>query len=905
LICAVNADRRRRVEEVFEEVLERARDEWDEALAAACGEDAELREEVCRLLSAHERMDGLLDRPPPGISQTLRKDGQEGEEELVGRYRILREIGKGGMGRVYQAERADGHFKQRVALKIIPWADPALQARVVAERQILASLQHPHIGRLLDGGVTEDGRPFLVMEYVDGLPVDVYCDRMRLSIRERLKLFLTILGAVEHAHRNLVVHRDIKPSNILVTPSGEVKLLDFGIAKLLNPNLGPSTPVTLDGDRALTPEYASPEQVRGEAITTSADIYSLGVVLYQILSGYRPYNLSDRALPQLVKMVCEKDPLPPSERVARASRSSSLENGEDPSPPAVAEARHTTSHRLIRQLSGDLDAIVMKALRKEPSRRYGSLELFSQDIEHYLNGMPVEARKGNRWYRLKKGMRRHGAVVTALTLAVLSLLLGAGAAVWQANIAARQAALARETLRESEEVTDFLLGLFEASNPEETPGETVTALDLLRRGERRADALVGEPVIRARMLQVIAQAHRNLGRFSSAESLAGEAVTLLEGELGTDHQDVASALVLQSLTLGASGQYDAAIQVMERAMTIQEQVFGPADTVVGRTLEELSGLTVYSGDLARAEDQARRAWSIQETALGPEHPTTLNALSNLGSVYRYRGRLSDAEDTFRRVLEGRRLLENPEPGDIASSLLSLGDHIVNRGGNLDEAEALFREALDIARRAGADAPGSLVWALTSLGEVLELKSALDEAKRLFLEAVDSRRRTYGDLHHLVAEAMADYGAFLTRTGRPEEAEVVLQEAVDIQHNTVGLDHPRSSGNLTALGRALAAQRKLEEADSVVRQALETRRRALGYRTPVVAETMGILADIRTLQGDFAGAHALLEQALEIVKDQPSDGDVPKSLHAAFVRLYEAWGRPEDADRHRLPSTSRR
>ncbi|MGW8266356.1 MAG: serine/threonine protein kinase, partial [Longimicrobiales bacterium] len=465
-------DRRREVEALFEEVLDHPPAEWDRVVEELSGGDEALGQEVQKLLSAHVRAEGLLER-----SFNMR-DAMEGEgkgrngEGQIGKYRILQEIGRGGMGRVYLAERADGQFRRRVALKVISGADPDLHARVVAERQILAGLEHPNIGRLLDGGGTEDGRPYLVLEYVDGLPIDVYCDRMRLSLRERLRLFLTVLKAVEHAHHNLVVHRDLKPSNILVTPSGEVKLLDFGIAKLLNPTLsGGTAPLTRAQDRALTPEYASPEQVRGEAITTSADIYSLGVVLYQILSGHRPYLLPDGVLPEMVRVICEEDPVPPSQRIAaQAPAAGQRGEGAKTALVEIARARHTTTARLHRQLKGDLDAIVMKALRKEPPRRYGSVELLSQDIQHFLDGLAVEARKGSRWYRLGKWARRHRGEAVAAALVLASLVGGAGVVSWQAGVASRERDRATSALRESEEVTEFLLGLFQASDPWESPG---------------------------------------------------------------------------------------------------------------------------------------------------------------------------------------------------------------------------------------------------------------------------------------------------------------------------------------------------------------------------------------------------------------------------------------------------
>ncbi len=893
----MTAERRELVERVFEAAMEHAPSSWEALVEDACGDDEDLRGEVWRLLRAHQRGEGLLERSPLPAAPLRGGQSHVPGEERVGRYRILRELGKGGMGKVYLAERADGHFRQRVALKVIPRADPELRARVIVERQILAALQHPNIGRLLDGGVTEDGRPFLVMEHVDGLPVDVYCDRMRLSLRQRLRVFLTVLKAVEHAHHNLVVHRDLKPSNILVTPPGEVKLLDFGIAKLLNPDLGGAeAPVTRAEDRALTPEYASPEQVRGEAITTSADIYCLGVVLYEILTGYRPYQLPDRTLPTLMEVICQKDPVRPSERVTEPE---TVGESRTIRPETVAEARHTTSARLRRQLRGDLDAIVMKALRKEPERRYGSVELLSQDILHYLDGHPVQARRGSRWYRIRKVLRRHRGETLAAAVVVVSLVLGAGLAAWQGGVAARERDKAREALRQSSEVTDFLLGLFEASDPLESPGDTVTALDLLRRGERRANALTAEPAVKARMLQVMARAHENLGSYRKAVQLADEAWRLLEEEYGPARPEVADALVLMGSALRRGGQYDSAHIVLERAVAIQEAALGSDAVEISNTLEQLSRVTIYLGDLAQAEREAERSLALREAALEADDPLTLNTLSTLASIYRYEGRYAEAEASFRDALRRRRSLDRPDPTGLSTDLLQLGDLLRDHGGSLEEAEKLYDSALALLREETGEAHRNVVWGLTSLAALMERKGDPVRAESLYVEAVDSRRRTYGELHPLVGEIWGAYGSFLTRVGRLGEAEGVLRRAMDVDLRTVGPDHTRYAGTLTGLAENLVAQGRLVEADSAASRALRIRLRAQGRQVPIVAQTMSELAGIRILEGRLDQARALLDEALQIVREQPSVGEVPGKIHANYARLYDALGLPEEAARHRI------
>ncbi|MGD2121954.1 MAG: serine/threonine-protein kinase [Gemmatimonadota bacterium] len=892
--------RRRRIEEIFEALIEMSREDRDEALAKASGGDTELMKEVKKLLLAHDRSEGLLEGEPPFRRWESRSGGVAGKEEVIGRYRILREIGKGGMGTVYLAERADGHFEQRVALKLISRADETLRARIVAERQILASLQHPNIARLLDGGVTNDGRPFLVMEYVSGLPIDVYCDRMRLSLRERLKVFLTVLGALEHAHRNLVVHRDLKPSNILVLPSGDVKLLDFGIAKLLNPTLaGDDVPVTRFDQRALTPEYASPEQIRGEAITTASDVFSLGVVLYELLSGYRPFCIPENSLPAIVKTVCEDDPPRPSVRVQGSGHKETGTDGESlEERKAVAATRYTTSARHPRSLKGDLDAIVMKALRKEPVRRYTSVELFAQDIRHYLDGLPIMARRGTTGYKLRKFARRHRAGVLAGVTVALSLLAGAAMVAWQAGVAADERDRARAALRESEEVTEFLLSLFETSDPLETPGDTVTVLDLLSRGMRRADSLAGEPLVRARLLQVMAKANGNLGRYGEARELAGEAVSLLEREYGEGHHDLAGALGALGVALSASGQYDSARTVLTRAVQYEQTWHHSEVLEMADLLEALARVTIYLGDLSEAEELAERALQIKVRFLGEGDTSTLNTLGALASVYRFQGRYDRSEAVFREVLARRRAIPDPDITMLTADMLQVGDLLRLRGHELDEAESLIREAVALLQDGGGMSNPNFVWGLTSLSLLQEELGNLEEAETLLAQALEVRRRTFGEDHPLVVESMGEYGSFLNRNGRPREAESLFRAAVETDLRTVGPTHSRHAGTLSGLAAALTSQGLFTEADSLMDRAIWIRAEAQGRRTPVVAQELAARADLNTQMGRYVQAESYLAEALDIVTEQSVGGIVPSQIHGAFVRLYEAWDKPEKAAQHR-------
>ncbi len=488
----MSGDRRRLIDQLFDQVLDSPPEAREEILARAEREDPDLRRELESLLAAHEHPAGILDSPGPldalGLPPSLEDASIASAPLRIGIYRVVRELGRGGMGVVFLAERDDGHFFRQVAIKVIGGGLSAdLRARFEAERQILASLDHPNIARLYDGGVTPDGHPYLVMEYVPGLPIDEYCRVHRLDVSERVRLFCTAARAVHEAHRSLVVHRDLKPSNILVTRDGEVKLLDFGIAKILDPS----------------PEYAAPEQVLGGHITTATDVYGLGVVLFELLTGRRPLQIAGRSPAEWARVILQAAPPTPSS-VAEllsplippdgpADPAGTAHDGDPASTPAgeaglylaleidaQSIASREERQRLRRRLRGDLDRILLTALRKEPERRYGSPARLVEDLERHLEGRPVEARADSAGYRMRKYVSRNRVWVGAAVVVFVSLIGGSVAAVTQAHRATRQAELAAEQ-------RDLMFELFRLSDPTETLGDTVTAREILDRGTERIE----------------------------------------------------------------------------------------------------------------------------------------------------------------------------------------------------------------------------------------------------------------------------------------------------------------------------------------------------------------------------------------------------------------------------------
>jgi eukaryotic-like serine/threonine-protein kinase len=892
----MNLERRQQIEALFDAALERPTAERHAYLETASAGDPELLAEVQALLAANELAEHLFD------------DTAKAPTGSIGPYRVIREIGRGGMGTVHLAERADGQYRRRVAIKLIgaTRVDDPLHQRFLAERQILAGLDHPNIARLLDGGMTEDGRPYLVLEYVDGLPITTYCDRHRLGIDERLRLFVDVCDAVQHAHQNLVIHRDLKPGNILVTPTGQVRLLDFGIAKLLNPALSAAyAPVTQFDLRVMTPEYASPEQVRGDSITTASDIYSLGVLLYELLTGSSPYRLSTRSPAEIVASVYGQDPERPSTRVTRVDSVSEAGGAAEITPDQRGAARGTSVERLRRRLQGDLDSIVLMALRKEPLRRYASADLLRQDVQRYLEGLPVLAHRGSRRYRIGKLMRRHRGESLAALLILVALLAGAGVATWQASLAhralqraERERGTAELALRQSEAVTEFLTGLFEASDPVLARGDSITARELLERGVLRVEALADEPAVQVRMLDVMGRVYQNLGNFPRAEALLTRALEIQAGRHGRDHPEMVLPLTHLADVLLRRARFDDARSLLEEALGIQLRVHGPSDPEVARTLHELSRVAVGGGQVTEAVRLAREALDLRRRVLGPDHSLTAASATHLARVLRDHGDYAAAETVLRESIA-----LHEQNGSAAASavphLLELADLLQHDHRDSGQAESLYRRALaelDATPRPDAT---QHVHALGGLARILEGRRDLTAAESLHRQGIEIRRKSYGSEHPFVSAGLIHLAGFYERTSRLPEAERLFREVSEIDRTLYGEDHPTRAGTLSAVARTLIAQGRLDEADAMLEEVGRIRLARLGPGHPLVGRNFYWQGEVQLRRGNHAAADVLFRRALAITQGQsaPSSNSV-KEILGKLVIVNEALGRPAAAAQYR-------
>ncbi len=890
--------RRAEIEEVFEHALDLDPDERAAWVRDRCADDAELRVEVEGLLAAHESPPGILERL---TRATKALDAESLRDRRIGSYRVVRELGRGGMGVVYLAERVDGEFLREVAIKLLRNSPDAeeLERRFIAERQILASLSHPNIAQLLDGGTTEGQLPYLVMEYVDGLPITTYCDRHELDIAARLRLFVDVCRAVNSAHQNLVIHRDIKPGNILVTATGQAKLLDFGIAKLLNSSIGGvAFPHTRTTFRVMTPEYASPEQVRGDPLTTGSDVYALGVVLYELLAGRRPYEIRTGAAQELQELVCEREPERPS---TRANRPPSADESEAPTPAAIASSRGTSPDRLERALTGDLDAIVMMALRKEPRRRYGSAELLAEDIERYLGGLPVLARHPSRAYYLGKFLRRHRAAVSLGAIAFLSLVAGIAVAVKQTAAARRErdratAALtqARQALHESDETTNFLAGLFDVDVPVPANVPPGTTQELIARGMVQAEQLKNHPLVQARVLEGMGRIYENAVQIADAK-LAYERSLALRRANGTgESAEAATTLIHLANTLRITGSYEAADSAAWQSLHIFEKLNGASDPSTADAWQMLSMLAVYRSDLVASETYARRSVEIRTAAYGADDPRNAYAIEMLGGALRRLGRNDEGERYMRRAIVLYEHDKGPNDVSLVVPLTRLADAVATDHEDYTEAARLMERGLAIAKSTLGEGHPRTAYSLEFLGALESRRGNFAKAERLSRLAADIFDRTVGKHDVALADAVADLAKVYSRAGRWSDAETTQRRAISVYESALGRAHPAYGGAIGGLCEIHLHAGRVAEAETECRTMLAIRERALGTSNLGLINPLMLLGDIRAQRGELTAADSLYSTALSIIREHADQPRAYESLYPRMAVLRDLQHRPAEA-----------
>lgn len=846
------------VDELFKAALDLPAAERKEFIRRSPN-DGDVKSEVLSLIEASDDPETILEAESGALSGPLWTEfartlveGDEGQSKIVpgsvvGAYTITREIGRGGMAVVYEAERKFGPLKQRFALKVVKRGadtDEVIE-RFGVERQILATLNHPNIARLHDGGVTSDSRPYFVMELVDGTPIVDYAREFNLSIVDRLTLFSEVCAAVQYAHRNLVIHRDLKPSNILVDRDGKPKLLDFGIAKVIQQDSTLDQVKTRTGSFWLTPDYASPEQVRSLTVTTSSDVYGLGVVLYELLTGRRPFVFARRDPLELRRVICETNPERPSTVVHRDVPV----DGKSSPLRAFAKRGAWAPDRVSRQLRGDLDTIVLKALRKEPERRYESAEALVADIRRYLGGRPVRARPDSTSYRLRKFAKRNAR---ALVVAGIVVALSIGSVWYHTTRMRQQRDIAQTQAMKSQQVASFMSELLGGLRPNEFGGGTVNVEEILRQGLVKVDRELPEhPDVQAQIYQLI----------------------------GVIYDDY--------------GKYDEALRALRRALDLNDEAFGSGSPESSRTLALLGWTERKRGDVEIGQRHLNEALAIQRATPGMEADVA-STMTSLAWIYHGDDELERSLETFETALEMRKNLFGERDIRVAESYGNIG-FTLRTMGRLDEAEAYYRDALRIARNLYAEHT-ELAAALHGLGTFLMLKGELAEAETYIVDGLAMRRRLFGQEHPQVAESLGNLGNLYQEQGRYAEAELVLKESLEMNQVLFRSEHMTIANAMNQLGWLYYRMHEFDKAEPLMVEAVRQYRIVAGDAHSSVASALNKLGLIQTELGFFDRAANSLTEAIDIRADVFGEhSNLAEITRSNLGDMYLAWGKPALAD----------
>lgn len=798
-------DEWKQVKDIFQAAIELPAERRRAFIEKESEGNATISSEVEELLGSHEEIGDFIAAP----MFTVIKDHvfDENSQPLIGTqiglYKIEKELGRGGMGAVYLATRTDGEFDRKVALKLIKrgFDTDDIINRFRTERQILARLDHPNIARLIDGGATEDGLPYLVMDYVEGLSLRKYAEKKMLSMEQRLGLFLQICSAVKYAHQNLIIHRDIKPSNILVTADGVPKLLDFGIAKLITPDV-PDQTADKTQNRAMTPEYSAPEQILGQAVTTAADIYSLGVVLYELLTGHLPFRIRTASAEEISRIITDTSPVKPS----------SVCRNEGPK----ITVRNPNS--LVRTLQGDLDNIILMAMRKEPQRRYSSVEQFADDINRYSSGRPVIAREDTLAYRAGKFFGRNKMLVGAGSGIALSLIAGIAST-------RRQSRIARSQRDKAEHINRFLQKMLSSADPREQ-GKDVKVTQILRlAADNIAREFAGEPEIVANLQTTIGLTFLSLGQFDSAEIHLEGALEIRLSIFGLEHMQSAMSLNNYGKLLQAKGDLRGADKVFRRSLAVLRRLSGGRDLELASVLGNLGYLLLLEGNYVEAKELHFEELNILRKQLGEDDPETARTLGNLANIYNSLGDKKRAEPMHRKALAITSRFYGEEHPDTALAMLHLAITIFKY--NTREAESLIRRSLELRRDFYGDEHTETAWAEYYLGEVLFSKGEFETAAACAEKVLSHRGKSIPETHSIIHSTLILIGRILIKVSRPVEAEPLLRETLRLRQRTLPAQHWLIASAKSILGECLLELGRIDEASELLVKSLERLLETLG------------------------------------------------------------------------------
>jgi eukaryotic-like serine/threonine-protein kinase len=870
----MDSARWQRIQDLFHDAADLSEVDQHSYLESKCGGDRQLLAEVEALLREDSRQDVLLDHDVAQVAHHILDEGRGPVQPSVrfGRYRILHLLGEGGMGAVYLAERED--LGSRVAIKILrdAWLSPARRERFLSEQRTLAQLNHPSIARLYDADALDDGTPWFVMEYVEGVPLHQYCRERQCSIAERLKLFRAVCEAVQYAHQSAVIHRDLKPSNILVKSDGSVRLLDFGIAKQIE-SLNRPVEQTRTALRLMTPAYASPEQIRGERVGIQTDVYSLGVVLYELLAGQLPFDVSTVTPAKAEKILLSQEPERPS--AAARKRASS------PGGQGVSSARSAG-----KSAWADLDVLCLTAMHRDAGRRYSSVEALIRDVDHFLTGEPLDARPDTLSYTVGKFVGRHRRAVAAAALVLATVV---GLSVFYAVRLGRARNAAQAEAARTERIQRFMLNLFSGGDEAEGPADNLRVVDILNRGVQQVRALNSDPATQAELYATLGRLYQRLGRLDRADELLRAALKLRKSLYGADsaeaakswvalgllrgdqaryaeaerdirlglemsrrrlpprHPQVAHATFALGMVLEDRGEYVPAIAALEEAVRIQS-ASGASDQDLAASLSELANSDFYAGRLDASESLNLRVLGIYRRIYGEGHPLVADTLINLGAIEYERGHYAAAERFDRQALEINEAWYGKDHPEIGSDLTLLGRALIYEHHYAEAGKAL-RSALNIEEHAYGNVHPRVASALNDLGKLAEMEGKLDEAQADFTRMESIYRQVYGQKHYLIGIALSNLGSVDMDRKEYTRAERLYRQAIGVFTKTLPPGHLSTGIARIKLGHALVCERRYPDALKESRA---------GYEI-LIQQTSPSISWLKTARQDLVVEYAALDQ----------------------------------------------
>jgi serine/threonine-protein kinase len=846
----------KRIEDLFSKAIDLEKDERIDFLKKECGEDIQIFNEVLSLLESDENIHPLLAKKASDLINVEQKINFIGQQ--IGSYRIIEEIASGGMGTVFLAERSDGLFEQKVALKIIK---PGLSTipiirRFQQERQVLANLQHANIARLFDGGVTEDKRPFFTMEFVDGTPIDQYCDDKKLSIKKRLELFIKVCEAVQYAHNNLVIHRDLKPSNILIQDDGSPKLLDFGISKVLSAegeNLDMPT-ITQAEINLLTPEYSSPEQFRKQNISVSTDVYSLGLILYKLLVGRSAHEFSASTFSEYEQVVCEKSIAKPSSVLTRSDNEKTA---------GICNNRSVQENKLKKIISGDLDNICMMALRKDPNRRYASVEMLAYDIERYLNDLPILARRESFLYASRKFIARHKKAVAA---AVIGFFVFNGLILFYTFQLKMEKDKAEREARKSEQIASFLQNLFLVSDPSESKGESITARELLDRGANSLQrSLEDDPEVKSQLLNTIGNIYTNLGLFNSAEDILRN-IKDSESKNFIERETYIESLLALARLYRIEGKYDEAKEILDEAYRTASENLNSDHPLLGENYLSLGGYYYETGNYEDSYSYFHKAENMFRKKYGNMNEKVAGAMYNRGTLEFDRGNVNRTDSLYRAALNILINIKGELDTEVAEFQNGLG-WILRHKGEYEESKEYYERALNTRiKLLGKDHP-DVAHTLNHMARLYYNQGLFDKAEPIARDALQIRLNVFKEDHPEVTASRGSLASILFQKGNFVESEAIYRKAYLLSLNKMGENHPYTAAMKGNVGRVLMELGEYKEAEKYLLRSFELVTEIFDKNNRYVTARVNWISDLYIRTGRYSEADIMLRSQIELLENE--------------------------------------